>query len=59
MGRCPYFRQGLPGAYGLARAGKRSKVEDILAKLDRVRRKLEEIKPGCTTRAKRKAKPIV
>jgi transposase len=34
-------------------------VEDIMAKLDRARKKLEEIKPGCTVRAKRKAKIIV
>jgi transposase len=37
-----------------------AKVADILAKLNRARRKLEEIKPGCTTRKTReKAKPIV
>lgn len=37
-----------------------AKVEDILAKLDRARRKLEEIKPGCTTRrTKKKAEAIV
>ena len=37
-----------------------AKVEDILEKLDRARRKLEEIKPGCTTRKiRKKAEPIV
>lgn len=35
-------------------------VENILAKLDRARRKLEEIKPGCTTRKTRnRTKSIV
>jgi hypothetical protein len=34
-------------------------VENIMAKLDRARKKLEEIKPGCTVRAKPKAKMIV
>ena len=37
-----------------------AKVEDIMAKLDRARRKLEEIKPGCTTRrTKKNVEPIV
>ena len=34
-------------------------VEKIMEKLDRARKKLEEIKPGCTVRVTRKAKNIV
>ncbi len=33
----------------------RAKVEDILKKIDRVRAKLEEIKPGCTQPSGKKA----
>jgi transposase len=33
-----------------------AKVEDIMKKLDRARRKLEELKPGCTQPRQRKAK---
>jgi len=33
-----------------------AKVEDIIKKLDRARKKLEEIKPGCTQLRRRKAK---
>jgi transposase len=36
-----------------------AKVEEIMAKRERARQKLEEIKPGCTVRAKRKRKTIV
>ena len=34
-------------------------VESIMEKLDRARKKLEDIRPGCTVRATRKAKMIV
>lgn len=33
-----------------------AKVEEIMAKWKRARQRLEEIKPGCTIRAKRKTK---
>jgi hypothetical protein len=34
----------------------KAKVEDIVAKIDRARRRLEEIEPGCTQPPQRKAK---
>lgn len=36
-----------------------AKVEEIMAKWERARQKLEAIKPGCTVRTKRKRKTIV
>ena len=36
-----------------------ARAEDIMARLERARQKLEAIKPGCTTRAKRKPKTTV